>query len=551
MLRGRRYLVVGLAIWSAATAVRAAGPVDGYADYVAYVAAVQQLDASEFVQVESLGQTLGGREIYLLKIGTGDVDAKPAFLLVGNVYAPHLAGSELALRVAQQLSAGAAADPTVREFLDRVTVYVIPRPSPDASEGYFQAPFYERAGNLRPTDDDRDFRTDEDGPDDLNGDGWITQIRVADPTGQWMPHPAEPRVLIQADRNKNEQGQYLLLTEGRDDDHDEQWNEDGPGGVDFNRNFTFNYPHFQPGSGPNAVSEVETRAVADFAFGRTNIAGVFVFSPEDNLFHPWQPGDESQQVKQSVLSADAPLTQFLAERYRALHGGQEPPPPAAGAGSLVGWSYFHYGRWTCAARGWWIPPVPLPEGATPPSETRGAAELNRLRWFAQQNVAGFVDWTPIEHPDFPGQTVEVGGFKPLLDLSPPVTELDGLAGKHLQFLRDWAGLLPQLAWHDVQASSLGGGLYRIEARLVNAGYLPTLSAMGELNREPYPLQIHLQLPEGASLVSGLPRQRVGRLAGRGGEQHVEWIVRGAAGLALRLLAESPALHPAEQSLSLP
>ena len=39
-------------------------------------------------------------------------------------------------------------------------------------------PFREPAGNARKTDDDRDFEFGEDPPEDLNGDGWITQMRI-------------------------------------------------------------------------------------------------------------------------------------------------------------------------------------------------------------------------------------------------------------------------------------------------------------------------------------------------------------------------------------
>ena len=87
-------------------------------------------------------------------------------------------------------------------------------------------------------------------------------MRVHDPTGKYMAHPQDPRILIEAEADKNEQGRFRILTEGIDNDKDGKFNEDGPGGVDFNRNFTFEYPYFQAGAGPSQVSETETRAVA-------------------------------------------------------------------------------------------------------------------------------------------------------------------------------------------------------------------------------------------------------------------------------------------------
>ena len=41
------------------------------------------------------------------------------------------------------------------------------------------------AHNRRPVDNDHDGKADEDGPDDLNGDG-INQMWKADPSGSWI-----------------------------------------------------------------------------------------------------------------------------------------------------------------------------------------------------------------------------------------------------------------------------------------------------------------------------------------------------------------------------
>ncbi len=299
-------------------------------------------------KVSSLGRTLGGREIWLITLSMNapndslKPDDKPAVLLLGNVHAPQLVGSELALRIARRLAgtspkgaadgvqpkSAAAEDVAVdraRQLLHRYTVYIIPRPNPDASEAFFRPPFYERAVNLRSTDDDRDGAIDEDPFEDLNGDGLITMLRIEDPSGPYLPHPADGRVLIKADPKRNEQGRYRVITEGIDNDHDELFNEDPPGGVSFNRSFSFQYPFFQPGAGPHQVSEIESRAVADFAFTHPNIALVMSFAPEDNLLEPWKSEKDSDRIKTSVLSADAEHLNYLAEQYRATAWPQRRP----------------------------------------------------------------------------------------------------------------------------------------------------------------------------------------------------------------------------------
>ena len=182
-------------------------------------------------------------------------------------------------------------------------------------------------------------------------------MRVEDPAGKHMPHPDDARVLIEADPKKNDIGRYSLYIEGKDDDHDEQFNEDGSSGVSFNRNWTFQYPFFKIAAGPHQVSEPETCAVADFAFDHPNIAAVFCFSPENNLMQPWKPADGQGRIKTAIQKDDAAHVDYLAEQYKKIHGGKDAPSSPAGEGSFSGWAYFHYGRWSLAARGWWIPKV--------------------------------------------------------------------------------------------------------------------------------------------------------------------------------------------------
>jgi hypothetical protein len=527
---------------------RADGPpaLEGYEDFEKLKARVAAIDASDFATVSSLCQTAGGKEVFLITVGTGAVDERPAILILGNVHAPHLAGSELAIRLAQRLADAAGSDEKTRQLLEATTFYVIPRPSPDAAEGFFQAPLMERTGNARPTDDDRDGRLDEDPPDDLNGDGLISMMRVSDPAGTWMPHPDEPRILVTADPKKNEQGLYRTLVEGKDDDGDGEFNEDGPGGVAFNKNFAFKYPAFEPGAGPNAVSEIETRAVADFAFDHPNIAAVLTFTPDDNLFHSWKPDGqaEGQRIKTAVLGADAPFVEFVAEQYRQIHGGKDPAGPMRGGGSFSDWAYFHFGRWSWAARAWWVPRVVPPEGQEPAKLTdeRSAEEVHNLRWFDQQGIPAFVPWAAVDHPDFPGRTVEVGGFRPFVRLNPPAAELDPLADKHVAFLHKLIELAPRPGIDELKLESLSGGVYRLSAAVVNQGFLPTMSAMGSTSRAAYPMQAALDLPQELELVTGSRRGFLDRLAQRGAKVESSWLVRrlkaGPASATVRVYGSS-------------
>jgi hypothetical protein len=498
---------------------------EGYANYAALAERVKKLDESDVVAVSSLGKTTGGREILLLTLGRGEAAKKPAIAVVGGVDASHVLGSEVALRLAEKLVADQANE-GVKKLLDEVTIYLIPRPDPDAVEKAFAAPFREVAGNLRKTDDDRDGKAGEDLPDDLNGDGWITQMRVADESGRWMPHPADARVLIEADPKKNERGQFRLYTEGRDDDGDSQFNEDAGDGVAFNRNFPHRFQHFQAGTGHDAVSEIESRAVADFLYDHNNVFAVLCFSNEDNLFHPWKPDGnrDKAKIRTTVLSADAPYLDYLAGKYRDLHGGKDAPESPWPAGTFSEWSYFQYGRWTYSARGWWLPKVAEKEGEKKSDEPRGASDLNALRWFAQENIAGFVDWQKVEHPDFPGKTVEVGGFKPFYRKNPPAKGIDELAGKHVSFLTLLASERSRAKISQTKVEPLGGGVFRVTVSVATTGYLPTMSEMGETTGVHQRLQVQLMTPEKTTYLKGPPRVKLGRIE-PGGEREVIWLVR--------------------------
>ncbi len=554
----------------------------GYLNEQAYRKELEAIAASDLASVRSLTKTQGGREVMLITISSGGVrgkpESKPALLIVGNVHAPHLAGGEMALRLARAIVAKPD-DPKIKPVLDRFTLYIIPRPSPDATEANFAKPAVEREGNDRPTDDDRDGKVNEDGPDDLNGDGVITMMRIIDPTGLWIEHPDEPRVLIKADPLKNETGKYRVITEGIDNDGDEQFNEDGPGGVSFNRNFTHQYPYFKTGAGPHQVSEPETRAIADFAFDHTNIAAVITFTPEDNLFHPWKPNPQldKARIKTVITSADSPYHDFIAKTYRELHGGKDAPPSPAGEGSFSEWAYFHYGRWSFAARGWWVPQTPLnpapfnavPEGAGSPSpdaanapkpapkkpsdEKRGGDDLNALRWLAASNIDGFVNWTKIDHPDFKDKHVEVGGFKPFVLMNPPVTELDALTDKHVAWVSQLAGLMPKVTISETKVEPLGApgsNVFRVKATVINTGYLPSMSEMGRITRQPLPLQLAIELPRDATVIQGAPRTQLNVLKGNGGAAEHTWLIHAptAGGARVKVWSSSVGEHGVEIEL---
>ncbi len=514
-------------------------------------ARLDELGEGSDAKLTTLAETAGKRPVQLLTLGGDGADSRPAVLIVGAVDIAKPWSADLAVGLAEELAKQEA-------LLKEITFYIVPDPSPDASAKSQAKPLALDSGNLRPSDDDRDGRIDEDPPEDLNHDGVITAMRVADPAGDYRPHPDDPRELVKVDRAKGERAEFRLLTEGIDNDHDDRWNEDGPGGVDFNRNFTWKYPYFKPGAGPNQVSELETRTVADFAFNHRNIFLVLSIGPEANLLEPWKASGKGSGG--GLSKADAEVYAWLAKSYEDELKFKDAPKSGAGEGAFATWAHHHLGRWSLSTPAWW-PVAPKKSAAekTPPTDVGGSNDktpvsrdarvtnneqgsaapakdadakkkkdediaLRTLHWLDANNPSAFIPWTKIEHPDFPGKTVEIGGIKPYA-IAPTAKVLDELAGKHAKWLTAVLADRAKLAIEEVKVEAAGEQVFRITAKVINTGRLPTSSKQGAMAKQLQRLEIELVAPKGTVFLSGSPRQPCGVLRGLGGSVEKQWLVR--------------------------
>jgi hypothetical protein len=243
----------------------------------------------------SIGTSYGKRDLSVIRLaaqpkGSADPEARPAVLVSANLEGLHLVGTEAALMIVDKLLLGYGKDKKISALLDTRTIYVAPLLNPDAAQGYFAPIRFEHSRNSRPVDEDLDDAADEDGPDDLNKDGWITQMRVKDPEGKWITDPKEPRLMRLADPKKGEKGMYAVYSEGIDNDGDGEYNEDGPGGVEPNRNFPHDFEYYVKTAGLWPVSEKETISLLDFLVAHPQIALVLNFSTENTLLNLQQTG---------------------------------------------------------------------------------------------------------------------------------------------------------------------------------------------------------------------------------------------------------------------
>jgi len=393
---------------------------DGYRNPEAVKAALErwQGEHPELVKVMSIGKSGGGIELLVARVaakGPVEPDKRPAVFIGGNIEGTRLLATEAALAAVEYLI-GNAGDEGIAKLLSTRTFYVAPLLNPDVATMTFSEPKWERETDLSPFNDDRDLETDEDGPADINADGFIIQMRIKSPDGEYIADPDDPRLMRKADKMKGERGEYKLMTEGVDNDGDGDINEDPPGGVVINRNFTHDYQYFSPGAGLYPVSEVETIAIMEFFINHRNIALVFSFGGQNNLLNlqrgrgPATIGAEKVKIPKdiaemfgadpeqeftikeivdlvkdmpfargmditeemvaaffglgpvmSITDDDYPYFEEISKRYKEMIKEKEiddesrQAKDAVGDGCFPAWGYFHYGVPTFTVDLWAVP----------------------------------------------------------------------------------------------------------------------------------------------------------------------------------------------------
>lgn len=528
-----------LAWLTAITAVPAAaqtGSYDRYLNHEELTAAARGLASShgDLASVRSLTRTDGGRDVWLLTLGSRQgtaLDSRPALLIVANLEGNHLIGSSAALFTAEQLLTGYASDADIRRLLDERTVYVIPRANPDGAELAFTMRGYEIPYKPHTSDPSRGGLNVRELGTDLNGDGLITVMRVRDPEGDMLPDTANPLVLKQAERARAERGLFKVMVEGIDPANLDAYVATGTDGVNLNRNFQHEYLYFQPHVGPHMVSEVETRALADFVHDRHNIAAVLTYSVYDNLRTP--PPAQRQppsgvtgnppNVPTNIVAGDRPFFTYVSERYQALTG-LDGTGAEGEAGSFPQFVYYQVGLPSFTTNVW-----------TLPAATGGRSASTDVRWLAHFDsigVDGYVAWTPAEHPTL-GE-VEVGGFRPNARVNPPAAGIREAAEKQAAFATWLAQQLPQVEVVETEVEPRGDNVYLLTATLANEQYLPTQLAMGQRIRFNRPITVRLMPASGMSVLTGNIQQQVARLEGMGGRETFSWLVQAPPGTRVDL-----------------
>lgn len=435
----------------------------------------------DWVTLESIGKSLQGRDIWLLTVNnpaTGDDLSKPAMYIDGNIHANEVQGAETALYTVDFVLANYGRLERVTELADRIAFYVVPMVNPDGRARWFEGPSTPHFPRtvMVPVDDDRDGLADEDGYDDLDGDGVITGMRkkVAPGEGSHRLHPKDPRILVPVE--PGELGDYRLLgAEGFDNDGDGRVNEDVVGYVDPNRTWGYFWmPRYvQAGAGDYPLQIPETRSIALWALDHPNIGAVQSYHNTGQMILRG-PGAKLQPP---YPGPDVRVYDLIGEEGEKLLPGYE---------YMITWKdlYTVYGDTTdhfynvhgaiALTNELYGPPADFDgDGEVTPEEE---LEFNDLLTLGRQ----FVEWTEVDHPQY--GKVEVGGERHDVGRIPEGWMLEQEIHRNNAFVLYHARQLPKLSLGEPTVERLEGNLWRLEVPVVNDAGIPTVTALARQNR---------------------------------------------------------------------
>ena len=516
----------------------------------------------DFVSIQEIGRSYEGRPMMLMTLtnsATGADADKAAMWVDGNVHGNEVQGGEAAVYLAWWLLEHYQDNERARKLLDSRAFYILPSQNPDGRDHWFDAPntgSSSRSGK-KPLDNDRDGLFDEDGYDDLDGDGEIGSMRkkVAPGEGDYYLDPDDPRITIPV-RGSDKQGDYLMLgSEGIDNDGDGRINEDGPGGYDMNRNWPSDWQpnHIQRGAGDYPFSYPETRAIGEFILAHPNIAAVQSFHNSGGMILRG-PGDESvgPYPSSDVRAYDAlgeegeiilPFYRYMIlwDDLYTVHGG------------FVNWTYEGLGIFSFTNELWASPQYYGGERERTGENWFAQSRKNQLDWNDSVMLGDlWIDWHEVEHPLY--GTVEVGGFKRQHGRVAPSFMIEEMLHRNALFCARHAEEIAEVEIESAVATPIGDGLRRVVVTLVNDKVMPSRSAWAGQKGIGVPDRVTLTgsgieviaggvltdpwRPETFRMVEHEPhRIRLEEGVPGKGRVRLQWIVRGGGDLQVRFQAE--------------
>lgn len=524
----------------------------------------------DLCRLYSIGKSFQGKEIWCMEItdySTGAAENKPGMYIDGNTHAGEVSGAEICLYDIDHLLKNFGKDPLTTELLKKRVFYILPKINPDGSDFYLRNPSDPIDPNTKKVDDDEDGLLDEDGPDDLNGDGIISLMRIRDENGPLKTSPKDPRLMVP--KEIDEKGDWRILgPEGLDNDQDGRINEDPPGRIRTVSNR--NYPAYwapswiQSNAGPYPLSEPEAKAQIDFILSRPNIAGVqahhthsgVILRPYCNLSDDHIPAQDMRYF----MAIGALGTKITGYPVLSVYNDFTTDKSNPRHGVFVDWAYDHFGALAFTTEIWKAP------GEMGKSIFEGTDENVAMEWNDKElKGKGFVNWTKYDHPQF--GSVEIGGWDSnFFSQNPPAKFMVEEWKKNCLFELKHAEMLPFLMIEKMEAETLADGLFRLTVVVVNEGFLPTNVTQKAIdNRLAKQVTATLRL-EGAELLIGKAEKELGHIMGTGShssgffsrsvsspqnKRTIQWLIRGEKeGCSAEVIIESQKAGTARKKISL-
>lgn len=445
----------------------------------------------EFTKLDVLGKSEEGRNIYVLTINnpkTGAESGKPGVYVDGNIHGNEIQAGEVCLYYANMLLTKYSENEKIAKVVDRNVHYLIPVINVDGRYHFFadgNTPSSNRSLRV-PRDDDNDGLFDEDGPDDLDGDGSITQMRIKDPFGQYKVDPEEPRNLVRI--KPGEKGEYTLLgSEGIDNDGDGRLNEDSEGYLDPNRNWGYDWmpPYVQNGAGNYPLSGTGIKSLVDFISSKPNIIIGFSFHNSGGM---WLrvPALKTTIIDQLDVAAYDVIGKEAVKItpgyvYKPAH---DLYPTYGDSDSHL---YFLNGIFSFVGELFQREQETYRENIVKPSvsaanpegeNTRGTSpELAREYLKFNDNVVQgelYKSWKKYDHPVY-GE-IEIGGWVKMSSRLPHPFMLNDLVHRNASVVFLAAENTPEISMDIFENKKVGKNLYQIKVRLHNKNGLPSMSA---------------------------------------------------------------------------
>ena len=441
----------------------------------------------ELLSLQSLGNSFGGREMWLMTINnprTGSELEKAGMFIEANVHGNEIQGGEVALYTIWYLMENYGEIDEITRLVDERVFYVLPTVNPDGRDYFLDnSGSGARTGHI-PVDSDGDGLFDEDPPNDLNGNGIIEQIRKYTPgAGNFRESDQDPRIMVPVEPGSV--GDWVMLgSEGIDDDGDGRVNEDPVGGYDPNRNYASDWQpnYIQGGSMDYPFQLPEARAINDFMVARPNIAGFqsfhnsggMILRPPGSAWYGQYPSadirvyDEIGETGERML----PYYDYLViwRGLYTVHGGS------------IDWTNDGLGIISFSNELWnggqYFNSPLLQEqqsGDSPISGQQSRYFFDDLLEFGDQ----YVEWAPFQHPTL--GAVEMGGFHKLSGRVNPRFLSMELFHRNMAFTLYHADMMPMMSMGETSVELVSGDLYRVRVDVRNERLIPTITVKGRQN----------------------------------------------------------------------